>query len=241
MVGIHYEASNFMDWDICNLAATPSDILPPTSILLVIEETTSTEQPYPSSVLNTAMLTSHSLLASTPLATPVQSPCFIGGRTVIKEEHSITSNDALFLQYIKSSNCALSKRTFGMNICYRSSSTIFIEANLWTRIQNTYVKFMTLVQTSLPVSLSETCNVINVSDISFMKNTFFGIAVMNSTNNSGIVLNPTEMSNWCIAKGYETNDNIVDQMECTRLNSDVAVAALFLPWTPGNCYSTSYI
>ena len=200
-----------------------------------MEETTSATQPHPSSVLNTATLSSHLLFVSSPLETPVQSPCFIGGRTVIKEDHLVTSNDALFLQHFKSSNCPLSKRTFGMNICYRSNSTIFIEGNLWTRTQNTYVKYTTLVQTSLPVSLNETCKVINVSDISFMENTFFGIAIINSTNNNGIILNPIETSNWCIAEGYEINDNAVDQMECAPLDSDVAVAALFYPWSPGIC------
>lgn len=197
-----------------------------------MEETTSTIQPHSSSVLHTtAMLTSP--LVSTALVTPVQSTCFIGGRTVIKEDHSVTSNNALFLQYIKSSNCALSKRSFNVNICYRSSSNIFIEGSLWTKTQNTYVKFTTLVQTSLPVSFNETCKEVNVFDISFMKNTFFGIALINSTNNSGIVLNPTEMSNWCIAEGYKTDDNTVDKTKCAALDSDVAVAALFHPWSPG--------
>ena len=169
-------------------------------------------------------------MKETPIQeTPVQSTCFIGGRTVIKEDHSVASNNTLFLQYIKSSNCPLSKRTFGMKICYRSSSNIFIEGSLWTKTQTTYVKFTTLVQTSLPVSLNETCKSINVSDISFMKNTFFGIALINSTNDSGIVLNPTEVSNWCIAEGYETNANAVDKTDCTALDSDVGVAALFYP------------
>ena len=198
-----------------------------------MDETTSPIQSYPSSVLNTAMLTSPPILTSSPvsttLETPVQSTCFIGGRTVIKEDNFIASNNTLFLQYIKSSNCALSKRTHGMNICYRSSSDIFIQGSLWTKTQSTYVKFRNLVQTSLPVSLNVTCKVINVSDFSFMKNTFFGIALINSTNDSGIVLNPTEMSNWCIAEGYEANDNAVDKTKCAALNSDVAVVALFYP------------
>ena len=183
----------------------------------------SINQPYSSSIFNTATLSS--ILVSSP----VQPTCFIGGRTIIEKIHNVTSNDGLYLQFVKRSDCSLSKRTIGIKICYKSSSIISIEGSLWTVTQQTYFKFATLMQTTLPVSLNESCVIINVSDISFMRNAFFGIAVINSTSSSGIVLNPTEFSNWCLAKGYKTNDNMVNQMECENLIMDVAVAGLFVP------------
>ena len=72
-----------------------------------------------------------------------------------------------------------------------------------------------------------------------MMNTFIGIKIANLTNNNGIILNPTEASNWCVAERYQINDKSVEQNECDRLTMDVAVAALFYPATPGTYLSTS--
>ena len=215
-----------------------------TSIILpsqstVMEEITPTILPSQSSVLDTtvldtAVLTSLSVLPTSE--TPMQSPCFIGGRTVIKTNHSVTTSDGLYLQSVKRSNCGLSKRTFRIEICYKSSSSISVEATLWTRTLNTYNKFTTLdlVQTSLPISLNETCHLINVNDMTFMGNTFIGIKIANSTSNGGIILNPSETSNWCVAEGYQINDGSLEANQCIPLvDMDIAVSALFYPWTPG--------
>ena len=226
---------------MCYLIAASSDILQatssyyilqPSSTYFVMEEIASTVLPFQPSVLDTAALTSLSTLPTSE--TPLQPPCFIGGTTNIKENHSLTSNDGLYLQFVKRSNCGLSKRTFGIRFCYRSSSSIFVEANLWIRTLNTYNKFTTLVQTNLPISLNETCHLISVDDMTFMGNTFIGIKITNSTSNGGIILNPTETSNWCIAKGYQINDESLESNECVQIDMDVAVAALFYPWTPGS-------
>ena len=209
------------------LTATSSNILQPSSTLYIMEETT---PPVGSSVMEIATLTSLMML-STPETSMVvsQSPCFVGGRTNIKENHSLTSNSGLYLQFIKSSNCGLSKRTFGIKICYSSSKSIYVEATLWTKNDNVYKKFTTLVQTNLPIFHDETCHLVNISNMMFMENTFFGIQIFNLTSNNGIVLNPTETSNWCIAEGYETNHDKVNKEECEQLKMDVAVAALFYP------------
>lgn len=142
----------------------------------------------------------------------------------------MTSSDGLYLQNIKNSDCSLSKQSVAMKICYSSSNSIYIEAALWRRKLDTYSKFVTLVQASLPISHNETCHRINnISKFSFMENAFVGIKIFNSTNDSGIILNPTGMSNWCVAKEYKTNDNMINQQECTQLQMDVAVKFLFQP------------
>jgi len=190
--------------------------------------------PVGSPVLDSATLTS--LVMSSTFETSVvasQSPCFVGGRTNIKENHLVTSKNGLYLQFIKSSNCGLSKRTFGIKICYSSSESIYVESTLWTKGLNSYKKFATLVQTNLPIFHNETCHLINISNMMFMENTFFGIQIVNLTSKNGIVLNPTETSNWCIAERYVTNHNTVDEGECKQLKMDVAVAALFYPGLPG--------
>ena len=204
-----------------------------------MNETMSINRPSSSAIFNTATL------SPLPESTSVQPTCFIGGRTIIEENHAVSSDYGLYLQFVKRSDCSLSKRTFGIKICYKSSSIISIEGSLWTITQQTYFKFTTLMQATLPVSLNESCVMINVSDISFMRNTFFGIAIISSSNNSGVVLNPTDLPHWCLAKGYKTNDDMVDQMECPELEMDLAVAALFVPQISGIivsiCIYSSYI
>ena len=227
---------------MCYLIAASSDILQatssyyyflqPSSTYFVMEESISTVMPFQSSVLNTAALTSLSTLPTTE--TPLQPSCFIGGSTGIKENHSLTSNNGLYLQFVKRSNCGLSKRTLGIRFCYKSSSSIFVEATLWIRTLNTYNKFATLVQTNLPISLNETCRLINVDSQTFVGNMFIGIKIANSTSNGGIILNPTEASNWCIFEGYQINDKSLESHECVQIDMNVAVAALFYPWTPGS-------
>ena len=217
------------------------------SYLSVMEEITSTILPSQSSVLDTTVLDTAiltSLSASPTSETPMQSPCFIGGRTAIKKNHSVTTSDGLYLQSVKRSNCGLSKRTFRIEICYKSSSSISVEATLWTRTLNTYNKFTTLdlVQTSLPISLNETCHLINVNDMTFMGNTFIGIKIANSTSNGGIILNPSETSNWCVAEGYQINNESLEANQCIQLvEMDIAVSALFYPWTPGTQLLVYYI
>ena len=241
---------------MCYLKAVSSDILQDTSSYCILqnlstqfimEKITSTILPSQSSVLDTTVLDTAVLRSLSVLPTsetPMQSPCFIGGRTVIKEDHSVTTSDGLYLQFVKRSNCGLSIRTFRIRICYRSRSSIFIEATLWTRTLNTYNKFTTLdlVQTNLPISLNETCHLINVNNMTFMGNTFIGIKIANSTSNGGIILNPSETSNWCVAEGYQINDESLEANQCIELvDMDIAVSALFYPWTPGTQLLVYYI
>ena len=241
---------------MCYLKAVSSDILQDTSSYCILqnsstqfmmEKITSTILPSHLSVLDTTVLdtavpTSLSVLPTSE--TPIESPCFIGGRTVIKENHSVTTSNGLYLQHVKRSDCGVSLHTFRIEICYKSRSSISVEATLWTKISNIYNKFTTLdlVQASLPISLNETCHLINVNDMTFMGNTFIGIKIANSTSNGGIILNPSETSNWCIAEGYQINDESLEENQCIPLvDMDIAVSALFYPWTPGMQLLVYYI